>query len=430
MLTRYRSLSLARRIAVTFGAAALLLALGVTGSASAQAATGCAPDSGPNFAGTSPTVRQLNQSDLRCADFQNAKLNNLSFEQADLTSADFRHATMTNDDFSQATLTDANFTDATLTSTSFEQATMRGVTLTGIDANKSSFEQVDLSGVSLAGAQLVDADFSQAELKKADLAGANLRGASLDQADISSANLRGANLAGADLSEATTTAAKTDGILGLPPLDLFGAILTLIVSLLTLLPRLAATGRGRAGAWLVVALFAVVTAVEAVAAAGWRPMIEQTLVLPFLTPVIFLALYVGRIVRRPGPGWPAAGVALVALSGFLLLVTAGLAFITDNLFGIFPFADTCSSATCGYGISRAPLGIIIGVILIAASAVISRFKSIAKPGPDLAKWNAMQASGGADLAAAASATFPAAGPMASGSPGATPTHEQPPNQTI
>jgi uncharacterized protein YjbI with pentapeptide repeats len=378
---------------MVIGVVILGVGLSLSGAATAQAAQKCVPDSGADFAGMTPTVAQLSRASLRCADFRGSNLSNLSFEQADLSGADFRHATVTNSDFSQATLTDANFTDATLTDTSFEQADMGGVTLTGIHGSKADFEQVGLTGVSLKGAELRNADLSQATLKRANLSNADLRGASLDQADLTGANLRGADVAGADLTETTTTNADSTGVRGLPPLDLFAAVITLIVALLVLRPRLGRRTRGRGGAWLVVAVVAAFTAVEAVAAAGWRPTSDALFVLPFLTPVVFIAIYVVRVIRRLRDGWSAALIAFVALLGFFLLVTAGLAFLTDNAFGLFPFGDSCSSAACGYGVARGPLGIALGIVLIVIGAILSRLKSLAKPAPNLARWAAMQAGG-------------------------------------
>jgi uncharacterized protein YjbI with pentapeptide repeats len=420
--------SLAGRIAIIVGAVALGVGLSLSGAATAQAATQCAPDSGANFAGATPSVKQLSDVSLRCADFQGSNLSNLSFEQTDLRGADFRHATVTKSDFTQSDLTDADFTDATLTGTSFDQATMSGVTLTGIKANGADFEQVGLTGVSLKGAQLVNADLSQASLKHADLSNADLRGASLDQADLSGANLRGADLAGADLTETTTTNTVSSGVGGLPPLDLFAAVIALIVALLVLRPRLGRRGQARGGAWLVVFVMAAITAVQAVAAVGWQPTGNDVFVLPFLTPVVFVALWVGRTIRRFRDGWPSVPGILVALVGFYVLVAAGLAFLTDTLFGLFPFADSCSSVICGYGAVRGPLGIVIGIVLIIVSAILARLKSLARPAPNLARWEAMQAGvvPGAGMPAP-TASFPAANP---GPSSKDQGYGPPPSQTI
>jgi uncharacterized protein YjbI with pentapeptide repeats len=411
------------------GVVILGVGLGLSGAAAAQAAPQCVQDSGANFAGTTPTVKQLSSVSLRCANFQGSNLSDLSFEQTDLRGADFRHATVTKSDFSQADLTGADFTGATLTDTSFEQATMSGVTLTGIKGSGADFEQVGLTGVSLKGAYLQNADLSQATLKRADLSNADLRGASLDQADLSGANLRGVDLAGADLTETTTTNAVSTGVRGLPPLDLFAAVIALIVALLVLRPRLGRRGNARGGAWLVIVVMAAITAVQAVAAVGWQPTGEELFVLPFLTPVIFIALYVGRIIRRLRDGWPSVPVMLVALLGFYVLVAAGLAFLTDTLFGLFPFADSCSSATCGYGAVRGPLGIIIGIVLIIISAILARLKSLARPAPNLARWQAMQAGVIPEAGpAGTAASFPAA--ISAPAPPTNQDYGPPPSQTI
>jgi uncharacterized protein YjbI with pentapeptide repeats len=382
-----------RRLALVGAALILGLGLSVSVSVSAQAATACATYSGPNFAGRTPTAAQLSKDDLRCANFQGSTLSNLSFEQADLSGADFRRAIVLHSDFSQATLTGADFDGSTLTGTSFEQASMAGVDLSNVHATKASFEQVDLSGISLRDSVLTNADLSQATLRHADLSGADLRGASLDQADLTDADLRGANIAGADLAETTITDAVVTGAVGLPPLDLFAAIISLFVALLALRPRLTSRTGGRAAAWLVLAVLAALTALEAVAASGWQPTIDSLFILPFLTPVIFLAIFVARLVRRPRNGWPTALIGLIALLGFYLLVTAGLAVVAGDLFGIVPFADTCSSLTCGYGVARGGLGIILGIVLIVIAAVLSRLKLLATPPPDLSRWEAMQADG-------------------------------------
>jgi len=425
VITGIRFTSMATRVAVAVTTVILGIGLGIAGGGAAQAASVCAPDSGPNFAGKTPSLAQLRNDSLRCADFQGATLNKLAFEQADLTGADFRRATVVDSDFTQATLTGADFTGATLTDTSFEQADMGGVTLTGIHATRADFEQVSLSGVSLAGAQLQDADLSQATLTRANLSNADLRGASLDQADLTGANLVGANIAGADLTESTTTNTDATGIQGLTPLDLFAAVIALIVALLALRPRLSRAGR--AGAWLVILVMAALTAVQGFAAAGWRPTSDVLFVLPFLTPVIFIAIFVARAIRRVRDGWAAAVIALVALVGFYLLTAAGLAFITDTAFGILPFSDTCSSASCGYGVARGGLGIGIGVALIVISAILSRLRSLARPAPNLAKWAAMQAG---DLPAFVPSNGAGVASQGTGAAGPQNYDPPPPTQTI
>lgn len=412
------------------GSVILGLGLSLSGAAVAQAATACAPDSGANFAGMTPTIAQLSKASLRCADFRGANLSKLSFEQADLSGSDFRHATIVNSDFTQATLTGATFADATLTDTSFEQASMGGVTLTGIHAAGADFEQVTLNGVSLAGAGLQDAELSQASLKGANLSNADLGGASLDETDLTGANLAEANLSGADLSGATTTNTDVSNITGLPPLDLFAAIIALVVGLLVLRPRLARRGPGRVGAWLVVLILAALTVIQAMAARGWQPTSDALFVLPLLTPVIFIAIFVARGIRRPRDGWAAAVLALIGLVGFYLVTASGLAFVGDNLFGLFPFSDTCSSVACGYGIARGPLGIGIGVVLILVCSVLSRAKSLAKPAPNLARWAAMQADG--LVGAGVGTVYPSAA-APTGTSGTSPGQDYgppPPNQTI
>ncbi len=396
----------------------MLLGAGLSLSAamSAQAAAHCDPDAGANFAGKTPTVSQLNRVSLECADFRGATLSNISFPQTDLAGADFRNAIVKNADFGQADLEGADFTGATLNDTSFEQASVGGVNLTGVTAHYADFEQVDLSGVSLRGSDLQNADFSQATLKRADLAGADLRGASFDQADLTETNLQGANIAGADLSEATTANTETTGITGLPPLDLFVAIVVLVIALLILRPRLRGGVPGRGAAWLVILVLAGLVAAQAIAASGSGFTDDELVVVPFITLIIFAALYVARVVRRPKNGWAAAGIALVSFLGFYLLIAAGLAVITDNLIGLLPFNDRCSSIACGYGVARGPLGIILGIALIILATILSRLKSLARPLPNLANWEAMQAGGGLARGAAPASAGPASTPNDYGDP--------------
>jgi uncharacterized protein YjbI with pentapeptide repeats len=425
--------SFPRRSARTGLAVAALIVAGfslgaaLAASSPALAATStCAPGSGADFAGKTPTTAQLNSVDLRCADFDGATLSNLTFGQSDLTGADFTKATIVDSDFSQATLTGADLAGANLDRSTFEQATMTAANLTGVQAHSTSFEQVDLTGLSLRASDLRDADFSQATLKRADLSGADLSGATLDQANLTGANLTGANIAGTSLDEATTTDATVTGLKGLPPLDAGTALLTLILALLALAPRLGARAPGRAAAWLVVLVTAAVAAAEVVLAVGWRPTGQELVLLPFLTPVVFIALFVARGIRRPRGGWVAGLLALVQLAGFFLLTSAGLAFLTDTLFGILPFTATCTTVACGGGLARGPGGIVAGIVLILVGSVVGRLRRFAKPAPDLSAWAQLQARG-ATLPSGFQGTGSATPAGASGSVADAPT---PPQQSI
>ena len=135
-------------------------------------------------------------------DLQNRDLRNADFGSAILWDVDFRKANLQGADFTGAELQGANLKEAQLQDADLFNANLQGAKLRG-----AQLQGADLWGVNLEGADLSRADLQGANLRYANLQGArlieaNLQGANLEEAQLAAASLTGANLQGADLTEA------------------------------------------------------------------------------------------------------------------------------------------------------------------------------------------------------------------------------------
>ncbi|AII42183.1 hypothetical protein KR100_02030 [Synechococcus sp. KORDI-100] len=88
-----------------------------------------------------------------------------------------------------------------------QRSDLRFVDLENAKLNWALLLNADLEGAELNNAYLWMADLREANLDSANLEGANLQGANLQGAELTSANLRSANLQGAELQHADLTGA-------------------------------------------------------------------------------------------------------------------------------------------------------------------------------------------------------------------------------
>jgi pentapeptide repeat protein len=127
-------------------------------------------------------------------------------------------------DLRYTNLRGAEFWDARLERTDFWDAHLEGAKLWG-----ARLEDAKLVKAHLRGANLKGVKFEGADLSEADLTGADLTGADLTSADLTSADLTGADLTGADLRNATgltreqVVSAQDKGDGALLPQDFTGA---------------------------------------------------------------------------------------------------------------------------------------------------------------------------------------------------------------
>jgi hypothetical protein len=126
-------------------------------------------------------------TDLKGANFLNARMAGAQFQGADL-----RHANLCGADLTKSNLDGADLRGAQLDSTNFTRASLRGCNLF----------RCELFGTDLIRADLSNADLTYAFLKDADLTGADLRGARLTRTRIWRSNLTGADCSHTSLSEA------------------------------------------------------------------------------------------------------------------------------------------------------------------------------------------------------------------------------------
>ncbi|MEO0839810.1 MAG: pentapeptide repeat-containing protein [Cyanobacteria bacterium J06643_5] len=171
----------------------------------------------------------LQNADLREAQFNGVNLKDASFKGADLTNAQFKDTLLNNADLNNANLNGADLTNADLSNANLSGANLNGCLynektkfplhfnphhhLMYLICAKTDLSNQDLSGchlndADLKGANLKNANLKGADLRKADLKGANLKNANLKGADLRKADLRDANLRGTILIQANLTGAK------------------------------------------------------------------------------------------------------------------------------------------------------------------------------------------------------------------------------
>ncbi len=231
-----------RRVAVSVGAVALILAVAPFSSEAQRALAQewpCEPGSRVDRREANPSG-SFAQDDLRGVDLSCQDLRGIDFTQADLSGADLTRADLSEAQLGQADLTDATLAGAILdgaylVQTTFDGADLHLASLVGVELIQNGMANADLSGANLAGARLTqvqfeattlagvvltDAVISSTTLDELDMSGARLDGALLTASSLVGTNLSGATLTEADLTFADATRAIFHGA------DLTGSDLT------------------------------------------------------------------------------------------------------------------------------------------------------------------------------------------------------------
>jgi uncharacterized protein YjbI with pentapeptide repeats/uncharacterized RDD family membrane protein YckC len=168
-------------------------------------------------------IADLNNTQLKQANFSNANLSRVSMSRSDLSQAnlnkanlsytrlfaanlsstqlvgtDLSNAILENAILTNADLSNANLTEANLYAANLVRVSAIGTQLAYANLTKTDWQGADLSESYLDYANLSNANLSATRLTGANLRSANLENANLRNADLSRADLRGANVAGAD----------------------------------------------------------------------------------------------------------------------------------------------------------------------------------------------------------------------------------------
>jgi uncharacterized protein YjbI with pentapeptide repeats len=138
-------------------------------------------------------------ADLNGADLEGADLHFARFKTEDKNLATAVHSFAARSDFSQCDCLGLRLTSATLL-----QATFRSTNL-----QNANLEHAMLNGALLDGSDLSFVQADNADFSGATITNANLREASLRRAFFSGASIRGTNFRGADLRDATFTNCKS-----------------------------------------------------------------------------------------------------------------------------------------------------------------------------------------------------------------------------
>lgn len=159
-------------------------------------------------------TRLLN-TDLRYAQFNQAKLPGLhivksqlqhaSFRQANLQDTHFIHTHLDHADFSQADASRANFSriglPAPLRGAQFRHSTLTQADFSGLKLHHVNWQHAHMHQVNLSRTTLRDCNLGDTQLIGADLSDSKLKGVSLRRAKLQGANLSQAQLQGADLRD-------------------------------------------------------------------------------------------------------------------------------------------------------------------------------------------------------------------------------------
>lgn len=125
----------------------------------------------------------------------------LDLQDRDLRGADFFEARLTDVNLRRALLEGANFDGAWLQRADLVDAKLQGAFLGGARLQGAELVRAELQGANLRGAQLQGADLRKARLEGADLSAAGLQGADLRDAWLGGSDLRGADLSLSDLRD-------------------------------------------------------------------------------------------------------------------------------------------------------------------------------------------------------------------------------------
>jgi uncharacterized protein YjbI with pentapeptide repeats len=149
----------------------------------------------------------LQERDLRFANFRRAVLPKTNFSNARLQGAYLNVADMQGANFYMANLQGADLRFANLQGAKLGGAKLQGAELymahlEGSDLNGAELQNVQMNWAHMRGADLIGANLKGANMDKTELQGANLFGAKLQGATLVNANLQGANLDNTDLQDA------------------------------------------------------------------------------------------------------------------------------------------------------------------------------------------------------------------------------------
>ncbi len=133
---------------------------------------------------------------LQNADLREAEFHDASFLGADLRAADLRGAKGGGANFRSADMTGANLSGASLRGASFSEARVRRVDLNRADLWGATFVRAHLHETSLNEANLTEVNFSHARLMGCQVLGANLTGATLVETVVEKSRLNGSTVYG------------------------------------------------------------------------------------------------------------------------------------------------------------------------------------------------------------------------------------------
>jgi uncharacterized protein YjbI with pentapeptide repeats/uncharacterized membrane protein YqhA len=144
----------------------------------------------------------LNNRDLRYANFNNTELPKADLRSANLQGANLINAKLHNTSLKGANLIDARLNGAELHNTHLEEAKLYGANLNGAELYDTHLEGAELQGADLSSARLKDAEFDDAKLQGVNLQTANFLNIDLDCSELQGANLDNAKLRYTDLKYA------------------------------------------------------------------------------------------------------------------------------------------------------------------------------------------------------------------------------------
>jgi uncharacterized protein YjbI with pentapeptide repeats len=153
----------------------------------------------------------LVQTDLRGANFSEARLCEVNLTGANLFEANLSAADLTEARLYGTNLKDANLSGANLFRAKLHDSSLIGANLTGANLSEAELISASLFFANLTGANLFQANLKAANLTRANLSGANLSEARLHGASLLNADLRGADLTGCHIYGVSAWRVKLDG---------------------------------------------------------------------------------------------------------------------------------------------------------------------------------------------------------------------------
>ncbi|MEA5616383.1 pentapeptide repeat-containing protein [Cronbergia sp. UHCC 0137] len=163
-----------------------------------------------NLSRVSMNKSDLSRATLNRANLSNARLMGANLSSTQLVGSDLRGTILENASLTGADISDSQLTGANLYAANLNRASAIGTQLSHANLTKTNWQGADLSESYLDHANLSNANLSVARLTGAVFRSAKLENANLRNADLSRADLRGANVAGADFQGAILSTAKQD----------------------------------------------------------------------------------------------------------------------------------------------------------------------------------------------------------------------------